>query len=525
MSIKLADEYNKLYPQAGIKVISMSEDQITDNLLNDNAISIVSDEKNSGFSKGSFTKTVLGRDVIVPVINSRNPYAEGIALHGISPESLANFLANNGLKNWGTLLNTNVTAQLHYYQIDDESISRSLTEFLKTNITVINGIKVKSSEEMILAIQSDPYAIGFCRMASILDFKTEGMAENIMLLPIDRNNNGLIDYNEKIYDDLTSFSRGIWIGKYPKALYSSVFAITSDKSENEEEVAFLKWVLTGGQKVLFSNGYTDLLATERQTGMDNLNNARIISGAAIDNKSLSRSVIYIILIIALVAITTNLIARYMIRKERMPLLTIPAAQKILDENAIIVPGGIYFDKTHTWVFMEQDGVAKVGIDDFLQHITGTITRVKLKNPGEKVKKGEQIVSLIQNGKQLNLYSPVSGIIKERNNILDTSSSIINSSPYNEGWIYKIEPTNWLRENQLLFMAEKQKRFIKNEISRLKEFLSLTLNTGNENYARIILQDGGELHDGTLSNLGPEVWEDFQTKFIDPSRQIWFYEMF
>jgi len=209
----------------------------------------------------------------------------------------------------------------------------------------------------------------------------------------------------------------------------------------------------------------------------------------------------------------------------MPLLTIPAAQKILDENAITVPGGIYFDKTHTWVFMEQDGVAKVGIDDFLQHITGTITRVKMKNPGEKVKKGEQIVSLIQNGKQLNLYSPVSGIIKERNNILDTSSSIINSSPYNEGWIYKIEPTNWLRENQLLFMAEKQKRFIKNEISRLKEFLSVTLNTGNENYARIILQDGGELHDGTLSNLGPEVWEDFQTKFIDPSRQIWFYEMF
>jgi hypothetical protein len=48
---------------------------------------------------------------------------------------------------------------------------------------------------------------------------------------------------------------------------------------------------------------------------------------------------------------------------------------------------------------------------------------------------------------------------------------------------------------------------------------------NEKYELAVLQDGGELIDNTLSNLGPEVWEEFQTRFIDPSRQIWFYEMF
>jgi glycine cleavage system H lipoate-binding protein len=175
--------------------------------------------------------------------------------------------------------------------------------------------------------------------------------------------------------------------------------------------------------------------------------------------------------------------------------------------------------------MEQNGVVKVGIDDFLQHITGTITRIKMKSQGEKVKKGEQILSIIQNGKQLNLYSPISGIIREQNKSLDSNSSIINSSPYNEGWIYKIEPTNWLRENQLLFMADKHKQYIKNEFSRLKDFLAAVLKTDAEKYPQIVLQDGGELRDGILSDLGPEVWEDFQTKYIDPSRQIWFYELF
>jgi hypothetical protein len=110
-------------------------------------------------------------------------------------------------------------------------------------------------------------------------------------------------------------------------------------------------------------------------------------------------------------------------------------------------------------------------------------------------------------------------------VLDSDAAMVNRSPYDEGWIYRIEPTNWLRENQLLFMADKQRLFLKSEFSRLKDFLSETLKTGDEKYARLILQDGGELSDNTLSNLGPEVWDDFQTKFIDPSRQIWFYELF
>jgi len=141
------------------------------------------------------------------------------------------------------------------------------------------------------------------------------------------------------------------------------------------------------------------------------------------------------------------------------------------------------------------------------------------------KKGDQILSIIQNGKQLNIYAPVSGVIKEKNIILDSDAALVNKSPYNEGWVYRIEPSNWLRENQLLFMADKQRLFLKSELSRLKDFLSEALKTDDEKYALLILQDGGELRDNTLSNLGPEVWDDFQTKFIDPSRQIWFYELY
>ena len=167
--------------------------------------------------------------------------------------------------------------------------------------------------------------------------------------------------------------------------------------------------------------------------------------------------------------------------------------------------------------MEKDGIVKVGIDDFLQHITGTLTKIKMKEPGEKIRKGEKILSIIRNGKQLNIYSPVSGIIRERNPGLLTDSSIMNSSPYSEGWVYMIEPKNWVRETEFLFMGEKYKEWLKDEFKRLKDFFTVSVMSDSSVYQHIILQDGGELSDNVLADLSPEVWEDFQTNFIDTSR--------
>ena len=58
---------------------------------------------------------------------------------------------------------------------------------------------------------------------------------------------------------------------------------------------------------------------------------------------------------------------------------------IFDENSISIPKGIYFAKSHTWAFMDIYGSVKTGINDFLQHATGFISRVELKKKGENIK--------------------------------------------------------------------------------------------------------------------------------------------
>jgi len=525
LASKWSVEYNKLFPETKIKVVRVSDNKIDGSLFNEGDIGLISNEYFPGFENESVRKIVIGRDVIVPVINSKNPYLEEILGKGVSTEVLLKFLSNQDSQKWGILLKNNITTKANYIWINDESVSKGLSVFLNTDQINTAGIQMKTAEELISSIQKDPNAVGFCKLVNIMDLKSQGIAENIRLLPIDRNGNGIVDSNENIYEDLNAFSRGVWIGKYPKALISNIYSVSSGQMKNDSEIAFMKWILTDGQQYLYSKGYSDLLVTERQTSVDKLYDAKVNMGTTVGERSIFKPILFIIAVILLTVLLLDALVSYLKRKKTIVPIESTFSKSVPDENTLVIPKGIYFDKTHTWAYMEQNGVVRVGIDDFLQHITGTLTRISMRNAGDEFKKGEKILTVIQNGKQLNLYAPVSGTIKEKNKLLETNSSLINSSPYDAGWIYKIEPTNWGRENQLLFMADKHRQFIKNEFSRLKDFLASALVTETEKYSLVILQDGGELIDGTLSNLGPEVWDDFQTKFIDPSRQLWFYEMF
>jgi len=61
-----------------------------------------------------------------------------------------------------------------------------------------------------------------------------------------------------------------------------------------------------------------------------------------------------------------------------------------------------------------------------------------------------------------------------------------------------------------------REWVKEELSRLKEFLSSALKQETGEFASV-LQDGGEIRDRILEEAGPEIWEDFQTHFIDMAR--------
>jgi len=514
---KWAAAYNTLHPDYLINVVQKEGSSIPASTA-DNEVAILSQESISSLPQPPAWSAVVARDVIVPVMSAKNPYLADINRQGVTREALSKIIANPEQQSWAKLLDNAQNKPVHCYVLNNKDVVACLSSFLKVDLAALPGIKMVSAAEIVTALGNDPEALGFCRLIDVTNVGGQSIYGNLSLVPIDKNMNGKIDFMEDIYGNLQDFTRGVWIGKYPKALSGSIYAVAPAQPADETGAQFLRWVLTDGQQYLNSMGYSDLVYNERQTQLDKLNNpAVIVAPVSNDSYALLKTIVMVALLLTLVGFALSVIfLRFKtdrtIRTER-PSGT-PAS---FDENTVVLPKGLYFDKTHTWAFMEKDGIVKIGIDDFLQHVTGPVTGIGMKPAGVKIKKGDPLLTIIQRGKHLTLYAPVSGTILSNNTSLLKNASAVNAAPYTDGWVYTIEATNWLREIQFLTMAEKYKTWLRDEFTRLKDFLAHAVNIESPGYAMATLQDGGSLNDHLLADLGPEVWEDFQTKFIDTVR--------
>lgn len=458
---------------------------------------------------------VIGHDVIVPITSSNNPLLQEIQQQGIQAKSLA-LLAASELPNWEQVLGSTANIPLRVYLTDNESLLAQLASYTNLNQDDILATKLSSPSELIQTVQENIYSIGFCKLVDLINTDSKTFNEQISILPIDKNRNGRLDQFEDIYQSPEALSRGVWLGKYPRELSGEVYAVASSQPSQQNALEFLNWLNGSGQELLATSGYSPL---SNRAKIGNTQSLTPLSETI--NPSGSTSGFPLGWLIAGTFVIILLAIYRFSRSKRKTLPTIDSEDldmtPAMNESSIESPAGLFYDKSHTWAFMERDGFVKVGIDDFLQHLTGPLTQVKLKKAGTKVHKGEKILTIIREGKQLEIYTPVSGIIKAQNQSLLDSPTQLNTSPYADGWVYQIEPLNWDREVRLLFRASTYREWLEDEFTRLKDFLAHAANANSMVFDHLILQDGGEITDQILGDLAPEIWDDFQTKFIDSTR--------
>ena len=102
-----------------------------------------------------------------------------------------------------------------------------------------------------------------------------------------------------------------------------------------------------------------------------------------------------------------------------------------------VPNDLYYAKTHEWLRID-DSTATVGITDFAQNQLSDITFVELPDVGREVEAGDEVAVVESVKAASDIYAPVAGTIVEVNANLEDSPDMINASPYDAGWLFKIE---------------------------------------------------------------------------------------
>ena len=114
-----------------------------------------------------------------------------------------------------------------------------------------------------------------------------------------------------------------------------------------------------------------------------------------------------------------------------------------------LPGDLLYTTEHEWLRREEDGTVTVGITDHAQAALGDLVYVELPEVGQDVESGGDMAVVESVKAASDVYSPVDGSVVEVNEALADDPEIINSDPYGEGWIVRIEPEGDVDEDALL----------------------------------------------------------------------------
>ncbi len=122
-----------------------------------------------------------------------------------------------------------------------------------------------------------------------------------------------------------------------------------------------------------------------------------------------------------------------------------------------VPTNLKYTKDHEWVLIKGKE-ATIGITDFAQHELGDIVFIEIETVGEELGHGEVFGTVEAVKTVSDLFMPMSGTVKEKNEDLDTAAELVNSDPYGKGWMIRVELADPSEADDLLD-AEAYKKLI------------------------------------------------------------------
>lgn len=103
-----------------------------------------------------------------------------------------------------------------------------------------------------------------------------------------------------------------------------------------------------------------------------------------------------------------------------------------------IPANLKYAASHEWLRAEGDGIYTVGITEHAQELLGDMVFVELPEVGETVGQGDDCAVAESVKAASDIYAPVSGEIVAVNDALSDSPELVNNSPYEDGWMFKIK---------------------------------------------------------------------------------------
>lgn len=113
------------------------------------------------------------------------------------------------------------------------------------------------------------------------------------------------------------------------------------------------------------------------------------------------------------------------------------------------PDNLRYTASHEWVRTEADGSLTIGITDLAQDSLGELVYVELPAVGRNVEAAESCAVVESTKAASDVYAPIAGEVIAVNDGLSNTPQLVNQSPYDAGWLFKIAPSTKGAEQSLL----------------------------------------------------------------------------
>ncbi len=269
MMLVWADEYMKVAP-VQIEVSGGGAGKgMTDVLSNQVDIGMVSRPiKQEELDQGAFY-IASTKDTVLGVLHENNPVYADILEKGLSQEDLRKIFTRETTQ-WGDVFGKDLEDDtiVVYGRSDSSGAAAVWADFLggytEADLQNFSDSNVSGDQAIAAGVQSDKNAVSFTNLNYIFNAETGGYIETLRPIPIDLNDNDVLEESEKFYTNKSDFLKNVASGVYPSPPTRQEFLVGNGVFKGPV-LDFVNWILSDGQNITEENGYIPLTEGERNT--------------------------------------------------------------------------------------------------------------------------------------------------------------------------------------------------------------------------------------------------------------------
>lgn len=274
LAVVWAEEFQKLNPDVKVDVSAGGAGKgMTDVLAGVVDFGMVSREVYPQEQEKGAVGFPSAKDAVVPTINANNPALDKILAHGITKEIARKIWIDGNVKTWGDVLGTDDQTPIHVYTRSDAcGAAETFANWFGAKQEDLGGTAVFGDPGLAAAIQKDIYGIGFNNIGYAYDNDSHKLNADLQIFPVDVDGNGSISDDEQFYDLKDNVTKAIAEGKYPSPPARDLYLVTKGVPTDPVVIAFLKYVLTDGQKKNEPVGYIEITQDKIDKALNLLEN-------------------------------------------------------------------------------------------------------------------------------------------------------------------------------------------------------------------------------------------------------------